>query len=171
MISRNAYKNILKHLRDVTIKKATHKSLKKMKKYYILTAIATLIMVMNALAQKHSVGEKFGGGIVFYVDNSAKHGLITAMADQKQASWSDAIKECIELRDGGFDDWRLPSASELALLNTNEDSVAGGFNPYFYWSSSGKDSEGAFAIAFIMDVPDDNMKKESHCSVRAVRSF
>lgn len=142
-----------------------------MKKQYLLTAIAILIMAMITAAQNHTIGDKFGGGIVFFVDSTRQHGLIVSMSDQKSASWSDAIKECIELRDGGFDDWRLPSASELALLNTNEDSVPGGFNPYFYWSSSGKDSEGAFAIAFIMDVPDDNMKKDSHCSVRAIRSF
>jgi hypothetical protein len=32
----------------------------------------------------HFIGEKFGGGIVFYVDETGKHGLIAASTDQSQ---------------------------------------------------------------------------------------
>ena len=35
-----------------------------------------------APAQAHFIGEKFGGGIVFYIYENGKHGLIAAAADQ-----------------------------------------------------------------------------------------
>ena len=37
--------------------------------------------------EKHKIGERFGGGVVFYVDNTGEHGLIAATADQKKATW------------------------------------------------------------------------------------
>ena len=37
----------------------------------------------------HYIGEHFGGGIIFYIDQSGKHGLIAAFADFEEASvWS-----------------------------------------------------------------------------------
>src|SRR5436190_11561404 len=38
----------------------------------------------NALAADtvHYIGEKYGGGIVYYVDNTGKHGFIAAIANQ-----------------------------------------------------------------------------------------
>lgn len=44
----------------------------------------------NALSQKSSftIGESYGGGIIFYIDTSGQHGLIAATADQgTSASW------------------------------------------------------------------------------------
>jgi len=35
----------------------------------------------------HKVGERFGGGIVFYVDSTGQHGLIASEKDQKKAKW------------------------------------------------------------------------------------
>lgn len=36
---------------------------------------------------KFKVGQEYGGGIVFYVDNSGEHGLIAAPFDQGMAEW------------------------------------------------------------------------------------
>ena len=141
-----------------------------MKKNYWLTGIMIVMTVMSAAAQDHTIGEKFGGGIIFYIDSTGQHGLIAAMADQKWANWPDAIRECTELRDGGFTDWRLPSKFELTQLNRNEDSIKADLNPSFYWSSTDQDSERAFAIAFIMDA-SGYLKKADLYFVRAVRSF
>lgn len=39
-------------------------------------------------AQSFSIGQKYGGGIIFYVDATKKHGLIAATADQStQMHW------------------------------------------------------------------------------------
>lgn len=40
-------------------------------------------------ADVHYIGEHFGGGIIFFLDNSGKHGLIAAFTDFEEASvWS-----------------------------------------------------------------------------------
>ena len=59
-----------------------------MKRQFLLLAITTLITAINSFAQKHTIGEKFGGGIVYYVDSSGEHGVIGAVSDQKeQRGW------------------------------------------------------------------------------------
>ena len=43
----------------------------------------------NSPTAKHFIGEHFGGGIVYYIDKSGKHGLIAAAADfEEPAPWS-----------------------------------------------------------------------------------
>ncbi len=45
--------------------------------------------------EAHKIGEKFGGGIIFYVDASGQHGLIASEKDQKKAKWyNGAFKIC-----------------------------------------------------------------------------
>ncbi len=47
------------------------------------TQIATTAFVTSALsANTHSIGESYGGGIVFYVYDNGQHGLIAATVDQ-----------------------------------------------------------------------------------------
>ena len=42
---------------------------------------------INPAAGAHTIGEHYGGGVVFYVDNTGLHGLIAATSDQKKAKW------------------------------------------------------------------------------------
>jgi len=48
----------------------------------LLLTIATTFISIASFAQNHAIGEKFGGGIVFYVDGTGQHGLIAATKDQ-----------------------------------------------------------------------------------------
>lgn len=50
-----------------------------MKKF--ITILALIVLTANLYAQ-HYIGENYGGGIVFYVSDSGKHGLIAATLDQ-----------------------------------------------------------------------------------------
>ena len=95
---------------------------------------------------KYSVGEKYGGGIIFYIEPSGEHGLIASMQDIKDTTvWGNpgvltgakssydgsvntasivssggpgdyAAYYCDTLSAGGDDDWYLPSVDELFLL-------------------------------------------------------
>lgn len=66
-----------------------------MKIYLILTVIVlsafgdrnTNIPVKTSQATIHKIGERYGGGVVFYVDSTGNHGLIAATADQKKVKW------------------------------------------------------------------------------------
>lgn len=41
----------------------------------------------NKSAPTHKIGERFGGGVIFYIDATGEHGLIAATADQKKSKW------------------------------------------------------------------------------------
>ena len=116
----------------------------------VLTFVLMLFCVHFAYSQKdetkpHFIGEKFGGGIVFFIDETGEHGLIAAPEDQASSiEWgcmgyhvgasflTDGKKNtalivqkcgrrtaamlCASLTEGGFSDWYLPSQSELNLL-------------------------------------------------------
>ena len=62
------------------------------------TTIASLLLLSigllfscNTFAWAHHIGEKYGGGIVFYVYDGGLHGLIAALADQSRTGmqWSN----------------------------------------------------------------------------------
>lgn len=99
-----------------------------------------------------TLGQEYGGGYVFFIDGSGAHGLIAAKADypepirwgvgRKKIDLSNEIDGatnsrklsnefgsesaagvCEAMTDGGFDDWYLPSISELSLMYRNKDFV------------------------------------------------
>ncbi len=83
----------------------------------------------------------------------------------------DAAKICSSLKVEGFDDWYLPSASELKemylkLRGTSEDT----FENSFYWSSTEISSQTAFAIHFNAGL-EYSVTKYEVARVRAIRSF
>ncbi len=83
----------------------------------------------------HKIGERYGGGIIFYVDATGQRGLIAAPSDMRGHSadspegffiWNDAKNACNNLVIGGHSDWRLPTKEELNKLYKKR-SVVGGF--------------------------------------------
>lgn len=67
-----------------------------MKIFLISSLIGTFFFVNNdknilkltsPQSGAHKIGERFGGGVIFYVDSTGQHGLIAATADQKKAKW------------------------------------------------------------------------------------
>ena len=110
---------------------------------------------------KLKIGSKYAGGIVFYIDETGKHGLVYADKDLGEANWGGkgligtdnkfgsgrintkkivkrassyekwelfsktmvpfktAARICYELNHNGFNDWFLPSISELETLFKN----------------------------------------------------
>ncbi len=41
----------------------------------------------NFDVNNHFIGERFAGGIIFFIDSTGEHGLVVAPADQKSANW------------------------------------------------------------------------------------
>lgn len=51
---------------------------------------------MNSADSVHKIGDKFGGGVVFYVTDGGKHGLIAATIDQSaRITWSNGTNKLI----------------------------------------------------------------------------
>ena len=76
-----------------------------------------------------SVGKKYLGGIIFYLDNTGQHGLIAAENDIRGPYTWNEVKKIIGV------DWRLPTKEELVVLYKNKEKI-GGFLDEIYWSSS-----------------------------------
>lgn len=87
-----------------------------------------------------SVGKPYQGGIIFSADSTRERGLITTSYDLGQYSWEEAKKVCDEYLitiDGvTYDDWRLPTKEELAMIYQNRLTIGGFKSHGYYWSST-----------------------------------
>lgn len=99
-------------------------------------------------SQPHSIGEAFGGGIVFDVSADGIHGLIAAPGNQGASNWYDApsIAQIGYHGEAGeaFTDWRLPTRDELDKLYHKKDIVGGFYLSGIYWSSEEYDDDNAW---------------------------
>jgi hypothetical protein len=60
------------------------------KEKIVSPASATMQTSDNALVQTFHIGQSYGGGIIFYIDATGKHGLIAAKEDQGVAPYAPA---------------------------------------------------------------------------------
>jgi hypothetical protein len=108
-------------------------------------------------ARIHTLGEAFGGGIIFYVTSDGLHGLIAETQNLlSKCFWKDAQNEISKSSNHStagklFTDWRLPTANELDLLLTYNlaSGLIPGLNSWYYWSST----EGSSTIVRIQGYP------------------
>lgn len=109
------------------------------------------------------------GGFVVYEENG--HGLVAAIADLGSMDWNSAKTACDELILNGYSDWHLPSIEELNALYVNLNQIgAGGFEFFFYWSSTENNDNNAWKRHFYSGIKDIFSKRD-RAYVRAVRAF
>lgn len=127
-----------------------------------------------------AIGAEYGGGIVFYVDGTGKHGLVAAKADMQGSSsgdgdggftWCDAEAACNALVSNGYCDWFLPNKEQLCQLYLNKSAVGGFTGNNYYWSSSEYSSDIAWAQNFSNGTQYVISKSSDIDLVRAVRAF
>lgn len=145
----------------------------------VMVLLTGLGMVsVSSLSSAAKIGETYGGGIVFYVDQSGQHGLVAAKADMQGHSsgnqegwfnWADAKRICNDFVCEGYSDWFLPSREELNKLYFQQ-SVVGGFAENYYWSSSEQSADLAWNQNFFVS---DQYKyyKKNVSQVRPIRAF
>ena len=116
------------------------------------------------------IGQPYQGGKIFYVDDTGKHGLMAAPNDEMGLyTWSEALAVCQNKSLSGYNDWYLPSRSELHELYLNREAV-GGFANERYWSSSEYYYDYAWYQYFNSGNQNYYYKYDSY-RVRAVRAF
>ena len=72
------------------------------------------MVTVSVVSSAVSIGQRYQGGIVFYVDESRQHGLIAATRDLPgEYDWQGAKDAGERFVDGGFSDWYLPGKWEL----------------------------------------------------------
>ena len=109
-----------------------------------------------------------GRGIIFYAENgSYKEVSLTLGAH----NWYQAGQVARNYRGGGFNDWRLPSLSELGMIYDNLRSRnLGAFGNDNYWASEQFGNDKAFLLMFGKDHEAQDSKSSIYL-VRAVRDF
>jgi len=136
------------------------------------------IISVSELSYAAKIGERYGGGIVFYVDGSGQHGLIAANKDvsghspgklEGDFTWYDAKIACENFVSEGFADWFLPNREQLNQLYQQRIAV-GNFDENYYWSSTEQSSDIAWNQNFFVS---DQYKyyKANVAQVRPVRVF
>jgi len=110
---------------------------------YAITTTNQLLSVPYSLNSKtanslvpvtRTVGETYGGGIIFYVTPDGFHGLIAETQDQTSSSIVQSYDASLYVSDPAYHstagknytDWRIPTKPELALLYAQK-TVVGGF--------------------------------------------
>lgn len=158
------------------------------------------VVMLNSQTLGFTIGQTFGGGIIFYIDATEQHGLISAPNDQGQGQWgclgyylggtspnlgtgmlntefimthcgnSVAAQLCSNLILNGFDDWFLPSKDELNQLYLHKNMVGSFLDGHIYWSSSEHTPNDAWYQIF-----DDGSQnygwKNGGYNVIAIRAF
>ncbi len=138
---------------------------------WIMLLFTSLSMVtVSALSSAVSIGQRYQGGIVFYVDEYRQHGLIAATRDLPgEYDWQGAKDAGERFVDGGFSDWYLPGKWELNELYKHKSAV-GGFASGVYWSSTEYDANAAWTQNF-GDGGQQVSGKDRTWRVRPVRAF
>ena len=113
------------------------------------------------------IGQKYQGGIIFYLDNSGKHGKVCSESDIGKFDWGSAMKECQNLNLNGYSDWYLPSIDELKLLYDKPGLI---FND-FYLSCTEFGSNGDVWLYYFGSGACLFYNKDVTAYVRAVRAF
>lgn len=80
-----------------------------------------------------------------------------------------AAKLCLDLNEGGYTDWYLPSRDELLKLYENRVAI-GGFLNTRYWSSSQYDANNGWYVNFQIGL-QGGTQKDTGRVVRPIRSF
>ena len=88
--------------------------------------------------------------------------------DMGKFEWTTAVSVCEALTYAGYDDWYLPSKSELNAMYINKTEI-GGFSSETYWSSTEYDSSLAWVQDFYYGRQNDMHKSKNTFRVRCVR--
>jgi hypothetical protein len=143
-----------------------------MKAYYYIVFVLLLCILPSSCVLEGGVPGQ-AGGYVFYDKGGYSDGwryLECAPEDAggKTKNWDTANSRCDDYAYGGYDDWRLPSGTELSWMYSNlHKKGMGNFeNDYddYYWSK-----EGCFR--FGNGFSHDTTYSSSNIYTRPVRQF
>jgi len=151
----------------------------KLMRLFLTFAIAGLLLSSCDSEPPTSIGQAYGGGIIFELKDG--HRLVVATEDLGELNWDEAERQCKSYRGGGFEDWYLPSQDELTQLYDVRDAVnrslevEGGqqMRSAPYWSSTEVGSTNASYFDFKggRSTSYQSTNKANTGHVRAVRAF
>ena len=124
------------------------------------------------------IGMSAYGGVVFKLDDSGLHGMVTTLKDVDFVGWDTAVEVCKIYNDGNYDDWILPSLVELSEMYNSLgfgglNGNVGKFADSNYWSSESS-SSGKCNQSYVFSKTAGYINCETdnpNLFVRPVRSF
>jgi hypothetical protein len=131
---------------------------------------------LESLIIKLKVGQTYAGGIIFYIDETGKHGKVISKNDlifngKHYMSWQNAFYCCSAFSEDGYSDWYLPQKSDLELVLLNRNFIPGFKDKKIsYWTSTGN-NEKAWSFTFNPAYVHFYSPKSSGYNVRAIRDF
>ena len=109
-----------------------------------------------------------GGGMIFFAEGGQ---YMEVSGELGKANWDEAATAARNFRGGGFNDWRLPTRTELELMYQNlKRRNLGGFNNERYWSSTENNPYNAWNQDFSDGRRSFNYKTDSY-RFRVIRVF
>ncbi len=112
---------------------------------------------------------KNGGYIVEEIDG---HGIVMSLFDLGYLNWFDAQNKCEDLILNGYNDWYLPSQTELGVVEKNVFKLnIGNINKSIYWSSTVRSQSYAEVFIFSNGGNYTGPDKTIKYFVRAIRRF
>ena len=112
------------------------------------------------------IGQEFGGGILAFFDESKMFAVITAKnALNDKYTYDKAIDACKDFSTNDYNDWSLPSPSDLILIHKNlKENSSFKINGFFWCGDYSLVSTGGIGI-----VKDDDLRPKTKGLVRPIR--
>ncbi len=129
-------------------------------------------VVPKAALSQLKIGDRYAGGVIFYLDATGQHGLVASATDASLSSnWYDAKMLCNEFLNG-YGDWFLPNKQQLNQLFLNKSAVGGIADAVAlnYWSSTEASAVNGWYQNFLSGVQKADSKIKVG-RVRPVRAF
>jgi hypothetical protein len=133
------------------------------------TKTKTKTVIKSKVVSPYTIGQSFQGGKIVYINETGRHGLIVCDKDLGSFDYTTAMKRCLGFKFENYDDWRLPTRTELNWIYKNRKMVTG-ITPGMYWSTSTVNT----TTAWTQDLTDGhtgNFNMGMNLKARAVRSF
>ena len=131
---------------------------------------------LDKLIIKLKIGQEYSGGLIFYIDQTGKHGKVISKNNliyngKNYMTWQNAIYNCSIFSEEGYNDWYLPEKSDLELVLMNRNFIKGFINSEIsYWTSTGN-GDKAWSFTFNPAYVHYYSPKSSGYNVRAIRNF
>ncbi|MBV5319835.1 MAG: DUF1566 domain-containing protein [Chlorobium phaeobacteroides] len=134
----------------------TASDIKRTNRSLFFVFLILLAFSVPSSASTISIGSDYGGGKIAYIFQPGdpdyiagqQRGIIVANKEISGTyNWASAVSACETLNQNGFDDWRLPSKSELEKIYANRNAL-GDFSVEEYWSSTENYEGNAWGLYF-----------------------
>lgn len=126
------------------------------------------------------IGKEKLGGMIVSADEKGEHGLVISLEDlSTEADWKNAKTLCESYSNNSFEDWRLPTKSEMEMIYKNLSPMSinlkNNLEDTYYWTETiynhNVGTTWPYSFDYSRGEADHNYGEINKFHVRAVRNF